>query len=353
MIRMKQPVILNSKGQPYRLTPAEQYHAEYMQRVVNERFANQLGYEVSITTLTTIVKKISEQKFFELPPADYIPVRVGEGAFSSTLLTYRSFATGDAFSSGIINTGGNNARLAKTDAAVDAVPIAVKNWAKENEWTIFDLELAARSGNWDIVSAKEKSRKKNWDLGIQEIAFLGLAGDSSVLGLLTQSGITTNTTRITSPISGLSTTDLKSFCSGVYEDYRANCNRTAKPNRFAVPESDFNGLASQSSPDFPIKSVLEVLEETFKLITGRKDFKVLSNAYGDPAYNLNFINVGTGKHAYALYNSEEESIRMDIPVDYTNTLANSLNNFQFQNVAYGQFTGVMAYRPQELLYYQY
>jgi hypothetical protein len=53
------------------LTPQEQYHADYMQRQVNERFGNALGYEVSITTLTTIVKKISEQKFFEIPPADF------------------------------------------------------------------------------------------------------------------------------------------------------------------------------------------------------------------------------------------------------------------------------------------
>jgi hypothetical protein len=44
---------------------------------------------------------------------------------------------------------------------------------------------------------------------------------------------------------------------------------------------------------------------------------------------------------------------MDIPVDYTNTLANSLDNFNFQNVGYGQFTGVQTYRPLELLYFSY
>jgi hypothetical protein len=51
---------------------------------------------------------------------------------------------------------------------------------------------------------------------------------------------------------------------------------------------------------------------------------------------------------YTLLNYDEEALRMDIPVDYTNTLANSLDNFNFQNVAYGQFTGVVAYRPLEI-----
>ena len=42
-----------------------------------------------------------------------------------------------------------------------------------------------------------------------------------------------------------------------------------------------------------------------------------------------------------------------LQVDYTNTLANSLDNFNFQNVGYGQFSGVQAYRPLELLYFQF
>ena len=89
------------------------------------------------------------------------------------------------------------------------------------------------------------------------------------------------------------------------------------------------------------------MEEAFKLITRNAAFKILPLAYGDAAYST------LGVQKYALYNSEEESIRMDIPVDYTNTLANSIDNFSFQNVGYGQFTGVLAYRPAEMLYFQY
>ena len=55
--KLKQPTILNSKGQPIVLNAKEAYHAEWMQRQVNERFGNSLGYEIPITTLTTIINR--------------------------------------------------------------------------------------------------------------------------------------------------------------------------------------------------------------------------------------------------------------------------------------------------------
>ena len=336
--------ILNSKGEPIVLNAREQRVANECQRQVNA-----LGYEINITTLTTIMKKITEQKFFEVAPADYIPVRVGEGAWSSNLVTYRSFNLSDDFGTGVINTGGNNGRLASGDAGVDSLTIPVLNWAKSIGWSIFDLELAAKSGNWDLVTAKEKSRKKNWDLGIQKVAFLGLQGNPNVLGLLNQSQITVNTTLLTNSISSLAATPtaLSAFIANIFNDYRKNCQRSAWPTHFVIPESDYLGLATPSSPTFPLKSILQLMQETFQTMTGNKNFKILPCAYADAAYS------GYSNQVYTLLNYAEESIRMDIPVDYTNTLANSIDNFSFQNVGYGQFTGVLAYRPLELYYLQF
>lgn len=332
--------ILNSKGEPIVLGKKEQMVANELQRQVNA-----LGYEINITSLTTIVKKVTEQKFFEIAPADYLPVRVGEGSWSSNLVTYRSYQLGEDFSSGVINTGGNSSRLAVGDAGVDSVTVKVRNWAKMMSWSLFDLELAAKAGNWDLISAKSKSLKRNWDLGLQKIAFLGLQGDSSVLGLLNQVGVTNDTTTITAPISGLSAANLNTLLSVIVEKYRANCNRTAYPTHFIIPESDYNGLASLTDAAFPLKTKLQVLEEAFQLICRNKNFKILPLAYGDTAYN------GLGATRYCLLNYDEESVRMDIPVDFSSTLANSIDNFNFQSVSYGQFTGVQAYRPAELYYF--
>lgn len=346
-------VIRNEKGEPILLNRMEQTFANNLQREFDNKF-NSLGYEINITTLTTISKKVSEQKFFEVAPADYLPIRVGEGAWSSNLVTYRSFNLSDDFSTGVVDTGANSGRQAQADAGVDSLTIQVKNWVKSIGWSIFDLQLAAKSGNWDLVSAKEKSRKKNWDLGIQKIAFLGLYGDSNVLGVLNQSGVTIDTTTLTASITSLATTpqNLSNFIAAVLNVYRSNCKRTAWPTHFIIPESDYLGLATPSSATYPIKSILQLMLETFQVMTGNKNFKILPSAYADMAYHVGVSGI-TGKQVYTLLNYDEESVRMDIPVDYTNTLANSLDNFNFQNAGYGQFTGCLAYRPLEMLYFQF
>lgn len=342
-----QPKILRADGTEVLLNAREALVADYVQKQVNA-----LGFDIPITTMTTVVKKISEQKFYQIAFAEYLPVRVGQGAWSDYLTTYRSFDLAGAFEDGIIQTGTDNARLAQGDAGVDAVNVIVKAWAKATGWNLVQLQQAAKNGNWDLVAAKEKSRKKNWDLGLQKLSFLGINGDSAVKGLLNQSGITTNTTALTASISSLATTpqNLSNFIARVLNDYRGNCNRSAWPSHFIIPESDYLGLATPSSASFPLKSILQVMQETFQVMTHNPDFKILPLVYADAAYNS---AAGINKQCYVLLNYDEESLRMDIPVDYTPTLANSIDNFSFQNAAYGQFTGVGVYRPLELYYYQY
>jgi hypothetical protein len=334
-------VIKNSKGQPIVLNEREQRVAD-----VNQRLCNALGYEVPITTLTTIIKKVSEQKFFRIPFAKYLPVVVGEGAWGSNLTKFRSFEIADDFATGVINTGGNNGRLASGDAGVDSVNVIISNWGKSVGWSLFDVQLAAKSGNWDLITAKEKSRKSNWDLGLQKIAFLGLAGDSATLGLFNQPGVTMDTTTITQSITSMAATPsvLSAFLATVLNQYRTNCGRTAMPSHFIIPESDYLGLATPSSPTFPLKSVMALMLETFQVMTGNPNFQILPCAYADKAYS------GLSTQMYTLLNYDEDSIAMNIPVDYTNTIANSIDNFSFQNAAYGQFSGVVTYRQSELYY---
>jgi len=345
----KKIVILNKMGKPVELNKQELALATVIQNQYNSTLRNALGFEIPITTLTTIVKAVSEQKFYEIPPVDFVPLRVGQGAWSAQLTTYLSYKMSGQFEDGIINTGGNNSRLASAQTGIEAKNVQVFNWAMENNWSLVELNQAAKSGNWDLITALEESRKTDWDLGIQRITFLGARGNNATggacLGLLNQPGITENTAVIPQPIKNMSATQIKTFVGLVYEAYRSNCNRTAKPTHFTIPESDFNGMMTQVAAEFPIKTVYALLLEAFQDITGNKNFKILSLAYGDAAYN------DLSKQIYALYNYDEKSIRSDVPVDYTNTMANTLNGFQFQNAAYGQFTGVVAYRPLEMLYF--
>lgn len=338
--------ILNEKGDKrIILNDREEFFARNLERQIQ----NALGYEISITSLTAISKRVTEQKFFELRPSDYMPVRVGEGAWSTNIVTYRSFDVAGDFETGIVNTGSGDSRLASADTAIDQITVPVKNWAKQINYTIMDLEFASRSGNWDVVTSKEIARKRNWDLGVQKVAFLGSLNMPQVYGLLSQPDVNSNTTLITGYINAMSDAQYQTFVAGVYEAYRSNANRTAKPDKFIIPEGDYNGLITPVNTNFAITSKLEYLEKAFRTITGNANFKVLPCAYADAANNSGYV----GHNRYVLTNGDADSIRMDIPVDYTNTVQNSINGFQFQNVGYGQFTGCKAYRPLETLYFDW
>lgn len=333
--------ILNSKGEEIVLNGQEKKIADY-----NTKLCNALGHEVDITTMTLIQKQQIDQKFFTVRPSDFFPVKVGEGAFSTSLLTYKSYDIGDDFEKGFINTGANNSKLSSADAGVEAVTNKIFNWGKEIGYNIIELAQASRSGNWDLVAAKERSRKRNYDLGVQKIAFLGSA-DGKMKGLLNQTSITPELTIITKAIKDMTFAELKVFTNKVLTHYRSNCKFTAWPSHFAIPETDFLGLAGASNPEFPIKSVLDVLLETFRTMTGNPNFQIKPLAY------LESANSGLGKQRYVLFNSSEDTLRMDVPVDYTATLANTVNGFSYQNVAYAQLTGVIIYRPLEVVYFEY
>ena len=47
---------------------------------------------------------------------------------------------------------------------------------------------------------------------------------------------------------------------------------------------------------------------------------------------------------------DEEVARFEIPVDYTVTVPNSIEGWTIRNVGYGQHSGVLTARPQEILY---
>lgn len=348
---MSKQVILNAKGEPVLLNAREQAIADVNQRKFDTELRNALGFEINITSLTQILKSVSEQKFFQVAPANFIPVVVGEGAWASNIVKYRDYSVGDKFGTGILNTGTDHSRLAEVSSAIDSVTTAVNNWAKQISWSFMDLQIAARSGNWDIVSSKERSRKKNWDLGIQEMAFWGLTDNTTVKGLLTLSGVTSDTTTIPKFINSMNATEFQAFLRAVLQSYRTNSQYTAMPTHFIIPENDYNGLATSVDETYPLTSRLQRIIDTFKLLTGNPNFKVLPLAYASKTLNANIT--GLNKNRYVLLNYDEDTLRMDIPVNYTNTMQNTINGFHFQNVGYGQFTGVQLYRPLEVLYFDH
>lgn len=326
--------ILDKNGNEIRLNSAEEKQVE--------RF-NAMGYQIDMTTLTQVLKKVAEQKFYITKPSDYVPVSVSEGAWSQELLQFKSYQIGGSFEDGIIDVGSDQDRLATVSAGLEPVYTKVYNWAKELHWTIPELELASKTQVWDVVSEKEKARKKNWDLGIQKVVFEGNS-KLGIQGLFNLPGVAANTTLITKKIGSMTVNEFQAFMAGLLPAYRKNAEFTAYPSIFVIPEDDYNTLATAADETYPLKTRLDRIVESMKLLTGNSDFKVLPSAYASKAVN-------SVKNVYALYNKSEDVLRMNIPVDYTNTMANTTNGFQFENVAYGQFTGITLIRPKEIIYF--
>lgn len=325
-----------------------------MQTKAFEKQFSNAGYQVDIDTLTDIKAKVTEQKFYEVKVSDYLPILVGQHPYSSEILTYTSQYNSDGFEAGNIEAGAGGSRLSSTGIKINSVKTAVQDWAKSYSYTLMQLAKASKSGNWDLIEQIEKSRVKDWQLGIQKVAFLGLASNTSDFqGLLTQSTVTSNTTTITEDISGMTSTELETLIKNLIADYRSNANSSAYPTHFVMPADDYEGMATASNATYPLKSKLDRLREMFAQMTLNPDFKILPSIYAMEENNASFLNSGSGYNRYVLYRYDDASLSMEIPVDYTTTTVDTINGFTYNSVGYGEYTGAKAFRPKEMLYFDW
>lgn len=314
-----------------------------------------LGYQYAIQTTTLIRAHVVEQKFYEVPIAEFMPTIVGEGAYLEDVKTNIVYHSAGDFESGLQGTG-QQSRIQKVDAGIAPVTYNIGTWVGGYQYSILELEKALASDNWNVVESKQKVLKKEWDLGIQKVAFLGTLSDpTGKPGLLTNANVTIDLTTIASNISSMNATDFAAFVAAVIQAYFANSNSTVYPDTFAMPTSDYNGMAvlvPGTVGTFPV-SKLAYLKQAFMEITGNANFKILPLAYGDAANNAGYINGASGKYRYCLYRQDPDTLLMDIPLDFQLRAPMSGDNFNFNGVALGQFTGVQIYRVPEVIYFDH
>lgn len=317
-------------------------------KILNNAANSGFATKQDINTLTEIKQDVIRQKFFEFNPSDCIPITVGFGAWADDLLKYRSYMTGDDFEEGDIDLA-RNSRLSQADVAVDAVKRDVKSWAKQMDYNIIELNQAVLRGNWNLIAEREKSVKQNWDLGIQKVAYKEHSTDPRIRSLYNQidTDITVDAgTTIPAPVADLSDADFDTFKRSLIQTFFDNSNSTAMPDTFIMPSSDFLRLGGASATAaFPIRGRLELLLEAFKAVTNNDSFQIKGLPYGSASVS------GLSKDRYVLYKKSPDVLEMDIPVPYTSLTAETSNNFQFDTVAYGRYTGVQVYRPKEFMYF--
>ena len=304
---------------------------------------NDTGISQVIDTLTYVSGKLVEQKFYEIPFADYVPTVIGEGAFSDEMLYYTNFADSEGFETGLVSNTGRTASLEQVDTHYEAIKGKPQFWAKKTNYTVLELKQALKMQNLpSLIERREKVRQKEWQLGIQKVAFLGIAGQSE--GLLNNSSITADTSSLTVKLSGATSSQLNSFVSTIVGLYIANTAGVILPDTFVIPLSDYVGLGSTVDASFPIKTKMDFLMEAFKGATGNENFKILPCFYCDKA------NYDRTNNVYALYHRDEEDLVFNINVDYTVTQFASRDNFNWESAGYGQFTPVVFKRPETVYY---
>lgn len=304
------------------------------------------GFQYAIDTLSYIRSQIIKQKFYEIAIADYLPVDVGEGAFSDEIVQNLQFMQAGGFYDGDVTNQDQTGRLAQVNTGLDPIRMRTQIWAKATGWTIMEIERASRSNNWDVVSGKLESLKKNWDLGVQETAFLGHP-DGVMTGLLNDSEVTINTTLVATTLTAMSEAQFTTFVGGLIPAYFANSNDTAIPDTFIIPNDDFLGLSVPYSPSFPNISKIDYMQKAFAATTGNPNFKILGLSYAQATRNA---GRGINENRYVLYKNNPETLKMAIPVDFTMLEADTTNRLNWQQAAYGQYSGVLINRKREVLY---
>ena len=350
MSKFTQPLVINREGEIY--SPKGLIgHADSKKDI---EFLNSIGADQTITTMTSILPTIIDQKFYELPLGNLVDIEVGQGnPFSSVLYNWTTSIKGGDFESGLINMGKNQADTNADDIAVEPTDRKVFSWKKDVRYNIFEEgNFAAGTQNLDYAQEKYKARKKQYDLGIQDTVMFGLKADQAgAPGLLTQSGVTSNTTVITKKLSTMTATEFNTLVASLLPAYMKECAYTARPNRFMIPASDFYGLSAQMSETYPLKTKLAVLTDALKEATGDGSFEIVPNAYCDKEYNAKIT--GLNKNRYVLYRKAPDHLIMNIPLDFTVTLPGTVNNFDYTSAAYSRFTGVKLFRPKTMLYFDF
>ncbi len=311
-----------------------------------------LGYQYTIQTTTFIRAEVIKQKFYEIPVADFVPVVVGTGAFLEDIKTNLQFDLMGDFESGIQGTASGPTQVAQVEVGTSPKTAKVKTWAYGYQYNTIEVEKALASNNWNVIEGKMGALKKRWDLGIQKIAFLGMHSDAAVPGLLSNSDITVNTAIITSKISELSADNFQTFVATVLGAYFTNSGSTVLPDTFVMPMADYLGMTAAASSTFPMISKLEYLLKAFREATMNPNFKIKGLAYCDKANNAGFW-AALGTNRYVLYRNDAETLKMDIPVPFILNPAATADNFNWNGVSLGQFTGTIIYRNPEVLYFDW
>lgn len=309
----------------------------------NQELVNAAGYgEIDITLLTLIERQISQQKFYKVDPAKFIPIDTAQGGWNDFITALRSYANAEGdISTWTRGLDADNARRGQVGVKLESVPVRLHNLNKMVSYSLFELKQSMETGIWNIVTEKERARKIDYDLSVQSALLLG---NSQHKGLLNQSEVTTSSTILTKKISEMTSEEFKKFLQTVFAEYFKQTGYTAMPNTLVLPVSDFMGLGTAVDEQYPVfTTMFQRLSDVFKQVTGDTSAEILPLVYCEPEFN-------DGNYKYVLYRKDFDTLRAYNPFQYNVVQGATIDGINYQNTAYARLSDVFVNRPKEMLY---
>lgn len=304
------------------------------------------GMDQVISTQTRIVEGVLGTKYYELlgqKLGDFFPVEIGKGKDSMEIFQYTASYTGGDFEEGEISL--STGMQANATSGVEFGGFTAKNHFWRNTYSIQQEMINVAAQNqvaFSLIEEHEKASKKKWDLGIQRISFLGTK-DGQTKGLYDVDGVTVNTSLLPAKVSAITAAQIKTLAANIISAYVTANGGTALPNRWVMPQEEFLALNVPVNPDYPSKTILEIIMDVFKG-AGCVDFRILHTKYGETADSTG----AKGRHV--LYNYSPDSLKLSIPQDYTPHALFPKNAMELLGMATGQYIGLVVTRPKEVLY---
>jgi hypothetical protein len=352
--------IVNSGGASNVVSTTGAIEKKLQGMATNSMVANASNFEFD--NLTAIRQEIIQTKYYEVNPADFIPINYGFGAYLDVVI--RRFRQEKGNDSLFARRGVESRVSANYEDA--QMTMHLHPYTESLNYNLYDVKQAAALGYnssvdlmVDLIREKELASKKTFDLSLQKALLKGeaeavnLADEArSARGLLNLTvggeGLSTSITEDTTTLSGfigdLGDDDFKTAVKGMIEAYRANTNNTVAPNTLIIPTAEAAKLATSTSSFNNNVTRLDILQQMFTAAFGSQ-VTVKQLFYANKAQDL------AGKNRYVLYNNNSDSLICEMPIPYTSFGYGTENNFDYKAVAMAQVSGVYALRPSELMYF--
>ena len=309
----------------------------------NQALLNDLGYgDIDVTLLTQIEREVSQQKFYQIDPSLFVPFDTTQGGWSDYITVLRNYSNADAeISTWERGVDADNARRNQVGVTLGSESLKIHNLTKMVSYSLFEMRSAMETGRWNIVTEKERARKRDYDLAVQKAVLLG---DTNFKGLLNQTGVASNTTILTKPISTMTSAEFRTFLGSVFAEYFKNSSMTVLPDTLAIAPSDFLGLGVAVDEQYPlVQSMLTRAREVFREVTGNPNADIKMLAYCEPEFN-------GGYYKYVLYRRDFDTLRVYQPYDYNVVQGATVDGMNYQNTAYARLSDVFVNRPKEMVY---